>query len=377
MSESTKNQPDNLPPLTASADLANAESLAHACARQLVALRAQLADGRFLREKIYSIDHSRFLGSTYRYLVDVELESKEQARKRLVEHVPAIGLSEKYASSPSGVYAGKLIDGLAHRLPRRVCTLYELPQDTPAHTSVQRCLLEGEQAIGRSLVAKIPFAWFCAKLRGYCRFVDFIPPRFDHAQTRALLANMHDLSMNKARTRFPEVWDTARGWLVLDSRGVEFGYRLVEQLIAAGELQQGHRFVDIGSGIGTVVNCVAVACEAQVCGVELHEGLHRFARRESKRLVEHGVLQPSSIQWICGDAFQPATVDLSHFHCLYVYSPLWPAQFDLDPIVARMMPGSLLISAQLPVENLGLVRLEPSLAGMFAMRKKHNLTGEK
>lgn len=334
---------------------------------ELLVLREHLTSGEYLRDALYTEDSSRFAGSTYNYSVEVALP----ADRNVTQDRIAKDVSDACGSLHQEVLA--LIQAFSARMPSRVMTLVTLPPSVPAESSVQECLSRSRGAIVQSLCAKAPIAWLFAKIRAaariHCQSEQY--PKIlecNPAQRFSLLRNTFDTGLAKARSRFPEVWNAEECDFALDSRGAQFAMDFVSELQAAGSLRHGTSFLDIGSGIGTMVSTVASFSDAKCTGVEIHPGLHRQALCHRQRLRRHGAIAQEQVSLICGDALDPE-FDFRPFDLLYLYSPLGKSSIPVDPIAKRMREGAILISAKLPEEHLNLVSIQPEICGLSSMRR--------
>lgn len=329
----------------------------------LALLRHNLADDAFLLQHVYTRENSKFLGGTTRYLVSVGLpEDRRVIEARLLSQL------SRDLQADSGV--SWMIAHYVRQLPAEIATRVELPHDVPAENSVQACLELGRSAIADSLRAKTPYAWVYSSISRLASRRGQATLSADECESVGLLENYHDWGVRQARLRFPEVWDMARGHFIFDSRGVPFARELIRQLKHRGLLSNSQRFLDVGSGIGSMAACVALWSDARAFGIELHAGLSRLAGALVRRMISKGVLDPQRIELCHGNVLLQSDIDIGQFDVLYLYSPLGCQELELDPIVARMRPGTLIVSAHLPRKNLELISLEPRLINLFVMRRQ-------
>lgn len=321
-----------------------------------------MADGDFLRTHVYPQDTSRFVGSTYKYLAAAALPE----RPRHVLTALEAHLASQANMDPQ---VSRWLERFTSQLPAEVCTLIQLPAETPAEDSVEQCVQQGARALASSLRARLPYAWFFANVRRYLRQHRRPPCPASPNERRALLENYHLLLMAKARKRFPETWDTARGHYILDSRGAAFAWDFTCELVSRGLLGTDCRFLDIGSGVGTMMAAAAMNSGVHATGVEIHPGLVRLARSLFHRLGRHYPALQKRIQCVAGDVHCQSVVDIADFDVLYLYSPLVKSEIEVGPLVQRMRVGSLIITERLPTDHLDLVHFEPKVSGLFALRR--------
>jgi tRNA A58 N-methylase Trm61 len=165
------------------------------------------------------------------------------------------------------------------------------------------------------------------------------------------------------------MWDEAQGHYVLDSRGAVFGKALAMALRARGYLAAGARFVDVGSGTGTMVAAIGQYTEAHVTGIERHEGVMRLAKAMTRRLRRKGCLRDRQIEFVTADVFQPRSLNLADYDVLYVYSPIGRWEIDIDEVISRMRTGAVLATSSRPRRNAHSVEELPPVAGLPCFRR--------
>ena len=329
---------------------------------EVIQLRRHLADDRFLTQQLYTRDSSRFDGSTYRYLVRIELPRDES---QLVGRL----YNQFCAESRRRIERTRILERFVQRLPREVLTRVEIPSTTASEDSVSQCLARAAVARRFSLTACTPYAWIYAMLsRLVCEHGTAVPPAGD-LELEGLLSNYHRFHFQRGRLRCPETWDMARRYYVFDSRGVPFAFELTRGLVERGLLHAGSKFLDIGSGIGTMTIAAALGSPASAAGIEVHPQLARQARSMLRRLSRNNAWLDRRVQLLEGDFRYSSELQLHRFDVIYVYSPLGSCEIELDPIVEHMRCGAHLISERLPVERLDSVHLEPKLCDLFVLRR--------
>lgn len=323
-------------------------------------VRQNLANPQFLLDHVYSSDQSQFAGSSHKLLV----------RAAMPEDLDVLDALRTQLSLPAPGYPwlNSVLERYAERLPGEIRTLVE----APASTSPEDCLALlqglGQEALASSLLAHTHYAWLHAKLG------QGLPPDLRrYAESSAwvgdgLLTNYHAISVAKARRSWPEIWDTAAGDLIFDSRGVAFARTMIGELSARGHLTSGTRLLDIGSGIGTVPLAAARWSTAQALGIEIHPGLAGLASSIRRRLARQGVAQADRVTLHQGD-FRRLPHLTASADVIYVYSPLGASEINIDQVVSGMKVGGLLITERLPHQQLSRVSFEPKLASLFAMRR--------
>lgn len=320
-----------------------------------------MADSRFLREHLYTGDASRFAGSTHRYLARRSLASDRG--------IVLDGLRSAFpAECQNDAELKSLTRRFVDKLPDEIGSLVELPSETPLEETVQLAMQCGEAELEVMLAARLPFGWWYANLNRLYRRREGEPPPATASEATALLGNYHIRGSINARARYPDVWDTERGIYQFDSRGIAFAQRFVQEMRQRGYLQHGEKFLDVGSGIATMLFAVNTWSSAHAVGVEKHDGLFRLASTLAMRLERKGVLDGRRFT-LARDDIASAVEAVESARLIYLYSPLGPGRIDLDPIVRRMTSDSLLVTERLPADSLDLVRFEPEFEGLFVLRR--------
>ncbi|MBB73104.1 MAG: hypothetical protein CMJ75_01180 [Planctomycetaceae bacterium] len=338
------------------------QSAAQATARVFLEMRRSLAESTFLRRYIYPEESTRFLGSPYKYGIRL---SRRLRIKDLVNHLcgnaPAATISHLEAF---------LSQHLVPSLPREFLTAVEVPTTLPADQAGDRSRALAAQAIATELPASLPYAY-------YFRILTRLAARCDGsyqapAQQREFLAYLghcHRNTMLKARHRHPSLWDKARGHYVIDSRGCAFATQFVQQLCERRLLQTDTRFLDLGSGIGTILAAVHYLSPAHATGIEQHRGLNQLAHALLRKLSRLRDLEPSRLTLKTGNAFYPEVIDLTRYDVCYVYSPLGIDVITADAVLARLRAGAILISNRRPRRFRDQVQTLPNIGGVGVYRK--------
>lgn len=144
---------------------------------------------------------------------------------------------------------------------------------------------------------------------------------------------------------------------------------MIDELNQLGLLRAGGTFLDVGSGIGTLVFAVNRWSEARAAGIEIHPGLCRVANSFRRRLFTCGAVDSQRLAIHQGD-FRNNPELLSTADVLYVYSPIGTAAIQVDGVVEHMKPGATLVPERLPTERLADVAIQARVATLLAMRKK-------
>ena len=280
-------------------------------------------------------------------------------------------------------------------MPPIYSSLIKLSSKIPPENSVRECLAQSAQRIAEELPVCARYAICFSQLNRLIRACDrarVLPPNDE--EFAALFDHLSRHTLKQARTRFPELWDEVQGHYVLDSRGAVFATALVTGLRDRGYLHHGSRFVDVGSGTGTMVAAVQRYSAAHATGIEKHAGVMRLAKSMLRRLqraqgltqtsrandeVQNKSVNPNSsdanrpwhrqIELVVGDCFESTRLDLSRYDVLYVYSPLRKWEIDVDRIIDRMQIGAILATSKSPRRNRRFVeRLDP-VAELSCFRK--------
>lgn len=332
------------------------------CTDELIQLRRDLADVEFLCTRLYTQDYSRFDGSSYRYLVRVAVSGDIQS---IVE-----SLRREFSPATSRwLTRTGFLERLLSRLPREVLTRVELTSATPVEDSVNECLARARPALQFSLWGLMPYAWSFVALSRLIRALGVPEPAADELESQALLSSYHHSGFIKARRRCPETWDTLKGSYIYDSRGVYFALQLTRELLERELLTSDSMFLDIGSGIGTMPLAVAIASSAHGTGIEIHPQLALVAQSMLLKMSRKCPGLNDRVVLLGGDFRDSADMDLRRYDLIYVYSPLGTQELHLDDIIPQMKRGSLIISERIPSESLELVRFEPRISDLFAMRR--------
>ena len=132
-------------------------------------------------------------------------------------------------------------------------------------------------------------------------------------------------------------------------------------------LANGDRFLDVGSGTGTMLAAMACFTNVAVTGVERHAGVMRQARVMLRRF---GRYQPmSDVRLITGNCWDQSVVDLSAYDVIHLYSPLGHDEIDVDSLIDRMRSGAILATSSMPHRNGHKVQPLPPVAGLPCLRK--------
>jgi SAM-dependent methyltransferase len=341
-------------PLASSAPLPETE------AESLLTLRRNLANSAFLQQQIYTRDESKFAGSTYAYWIRLHRQHDSPDQLALFP-----------AETPSQVrveLTRELRRKIFDRMPEVFSDLVKLSSRVPAEDSVRECLDERDRRL-RQMPGSLPYAiYFCQLnrlIRRFDRQLDLTP---NAEEADALLDHVSRQALKRARSRFPELWDEVQGHYVLDSRGAAFAKALAMALNERGYLAPGTRFVDVGSGTGTMVAAVGQYTEAHATGIERHEGVVRLAKAMVRRLRRKGCLPDWQIEFVTADVFGPHGLNLAEYDVLYVYSPIGRWEIDIDEVIARMRTGALLATSNRPRRNAAAVEELPPVAGLPCFR---------
>ena len=325
-------------------------------------LRRSLAESGFLRRYIYTEESGRFLGSTYKYGIRLGLRVQEHD---LVNHL--------CANAPPEVANGLqtfLARCLLPSLPLEFLTAVDVAPSVPAEQAGDRCRALAEQAIAHELPASLPYAHYFIELTRMAARCDpsyTVPARPE--EFLAYLGHCHRNTMAKARHRHPALWDETRGHYVLDSRGTAFATHCVQQLRDRQLLQPGTRFLDLGSGIGTMVAAVHYYSAAHATGIEQHHGLNRLASSLLRKLSRLKAYAPTRLTLKTGNAFHPEVIDLTRYDVCYVYSPLGIDVITADAVLERLQVGAVLISNRGPRRFHDRVEILPEVGGVAGYRK--------
>ena len=252
--------------------------------------------------------------------------------------------------------------------PNEVVTLVEAPAEIAPEDSINHCLQNSSNALAHSLWAAMPYARIFVELSRCIRARNQPLPPANLQESRALLCSYHYQLTRRARQQAPEVWDVTSGKLVFDSRGVRFAFQLFSALMNEDLLKPKSRFLDIGSGIGTMPIAAALACCDSASGIELHPQLARYGATILHRLSRFCPHVENRVTLLEGDYRHADNIDLKAYDLIYVYSALGEAAIDLDDVVQRMRPGAVLVSERLPSECLDRVSVLGKPAGLFAVR---------
>ena len=331
-------------------------------AQVFLALRHALADSAFLRRYLYTEESARFLGSTHKYGIRLATQVQEQD---LIRHL---------CGNAGAEVTNKLQTYLSRRLipslPAEFVTAVEVPASVPTDQSGDRCRALAEQSLARELPASLPFAQYFMELTRMAPQQDprcVTSPRLE--EFSAYLGHCHRNTMAKARHRHPELWDQTRGHYVLDSRGTSFAIHFVQQLLRQNLLNPGTRFIDFGSGIGTMIATVHYYSPAHATGIEQHPGLNRLAHCLLKKLSRLKAYSRAHVSFKTGNAFHPEVIDLSRYDVCYVYSPLGIDVIKADAVLDRLRVGAVLISNRRPRRFQDRVETLPEIGGIAAYRK--------
>ncbi|HAA70345.1 MAG TPA: hypothetical protein DCE55_14500 [Planctomycetaceae bacterium] len=331
-------------------------------ARVFLELRQALADSAFLRRYIYTQESARFLGSTYKYGIHLKVRVQERA---LIRH-----LCRSAGAETTNELQTFLARRLIPSLPTEFVTTVDVPSSVPTDQAGDQCRDLAEQSITRELPASLPYAHYFMELTRMAARRDarcVTPARVE--EFSAYLGHCHRNTMAKARHRHPELWDKTRGHYVLDSRGTSFAIHFVQQLLRQKLLNQGTRFLDFGSGIGTMIATVHYYSPAHATGIEQHPGLNRLAHCLLRKLSRLKAYSPARVSLKTGNAFQPEVIDLSRYDLCYVYSPLGIDVITADAVLERLRVGAVLISNRRPRRFHDRVEILPEIGGIAAYRK--------
>ncbi|MEE3373339.1 MAG: class I SAM-dependent methyltransferase [Planctomycetota bacterium] len=338
------------------------QSAAQATAKVFLEMRRSLAESTFLRRYIYTEESTRFLGSPYKYGIHLSGRLQEKDLINLLcSNAPAETISclKKFLSRY-----------LVPSLPEEFLTAVEVPTTLPADQAGDRSRALAAHAIATELPASLPYAYYfgiLTRLAARCDSNYAAPPRQE--EFSAYLGHCHRNTMVKARHRHPSLWDEARGHYVIDSRGSAFAIQCVQQLGERRLLQPGTRFLDIGSGIGTMLAAVHYFSPAHVTGIEQHRGLNQLAHALLHKLSRLRGLDPSRLTLKTGNAFYPEVIDLTRYDVCYVYSPLGIDVITADAVLDRLRVGAILISNRRPRRFRDQVELLPDVGGVGVYRK--------
>ena len=331
-------------------------------AQALLNFRLQLARSDFLQRFIYTENGSRFLGSTHKY--GVRLGVNVQVRE-LIDHLCA-----NTCETTSSCLQTFLSRSFLPSLPSEFLTAVDVPMSVPAEHAGDQSRSLASQAIARELPASLPYANYFWELTRQATRSD--PSYTVAARTEefsAFLGHCHRNTMAKARARYPALWNETAGHYVIDSRGTAFAAECVQQLRARRLLQPGTRFLDLGSGIGTMVAAVHYHSSAHATGVEQHRGLTQLAQHLLRKLSKLRPLDPTRATLKTGDAFHPEVIDLSRYDVCYVYSPLGIDMITADAVLERLRVGAVLVANRRPRRFLDRTEQLPEIAGVGAYRK--------
>ena len=333
-----------------------------ATANALLALRRGLACAPFLREYLYTQDDSRFLGSIYKYGTRLSVSANPSA---LLNRI-CDGLSE----SARQLLCDWVERLLLPTLPGEFVTVVDVPPSVSPEDAGDESRTRAEQAIAHELPASIPYARYYWELTRAARRCD---PACSASPTNeefsALFGHGNRQSVSKARARFPALWDEQRGHYVLDTRGTRFATAFTGELRNRGLLHPGTRFLDLGSGVGTMVAAVHYFSDAHATGVEQHRGLTQLARVLLRRLSRLRPLDPQRIALKTGNAFHPEVIDLSRFDLCYVYSPIGSWELSADAVLDRLRVGAVLVANRRPRRHFDRVERLADVEGTGVYRK--------
>ncbi len=330
-------------------------------AEVLLQLRGDLADGNFLRTHFYSVDESCLAGNTHHYWLRLGLTPD------------ANRVFDSFASALPRPAAQWLKSELDRKILGRMFSEYSTLIKIPFSVEIGR--VGGERAreialcIKQRLPAVLPYAIFHLEINRLLRSLGVTVKPPNELEFDMLLAHHCQNSIDKARLCYPEVWDEERGHYVLDSRGAQFGKKLVTELKARNLLVDATKFVDVGSGNGVNVFFVNQYSAAHATGIEQHAGLAAISKVLERRLLRLGQLNANRIEFIGGDAFDASKVDLAQYDIFYIYSPLGESEIDIDQVVDGAKPGAVIIFNRLPIRNREIVRRLKNIAGLFAFQK--------
>ena len=322
----------------------------------LLKLRQNLCKPDFLQQHVFTRDESKFAGSTYQYWIRL--------------HRTDVRLFDQLITDPEDKLRRRLRElekKICRQLPDVYSSLIKLPSNTKPEDSVRSCLSLREQRINDELPQSIPYAFFFTEI---CRFLaphcatSWLSPT--ESETTALLGHLSRASIKKARSRYPELWDESKGHYVLDSRGTIFAKKFIVELVDRGLLGSRSRFVDLGSGVGTMVAAVRLFSEAHATGIEKHRGALLIARSMIRRLHRKQCLNDASIGWILGDFHES---DLSEYDMVYAYSPIGKWEFDFAQIFDRMRNGATLATSSKLPRDIQSIREIAAVAGLPCYQK--------
>jgi len=335
----------------------------------LLRLRGELADGNFLRNHFYTVDHSKFAGNTHHYWIRWGLNTQPLGVfDDLLPNTIPIQLSQWLKS--------ELDRKVVRRLPDEYSTLIKIPFSVELGNVSDEIAERTARTVKQRLPAITPYAIFHLEInRLLGRLRADKPPPTD-AEFDAMLTHCCRIAIAKARRRFPEVWDELRGHYVLDSRGIRFATRLARELKKRNLLSATTRFVDVGSGIGTNVFAINLFSAAHATGIEIHPGLINISKLVKHRLLRAGRLDLERLDFVLGDAFDSEVVDLGQFDLFYVYSPMGKSEIDIDQVVDRAKPGAVILFNRLPIRNRDQIEPLENVAGLYAFRKISIPAGE-
>lgn len=323
----------------------SAHSALRGLCEALLDLRRKLADEAFLRHYWYTEDQSRFVGSTYSYGIRLRL---------IVEPVTSVQhLWVNLPSNAAGMLRTLIEKQIVPKLPPEYVSLVNAPTNTPPDVSGTVCRRLAEDAIRDRLPGFLPYGRFYGEINRLIGLhqcsVETLPTEQEFF---ALFSHLNRNMMRKARGRHPEVWDEKQGHFVLDSRGPVFARSFANELLHAGWLEPKQRFLDLGSGIGTMLAAVNRYTQAHATGVEIHAGIARLSQAFIRQLARGRFLTQPRIETRVGDALDPTTIDLSDYDVIYVYSPIGKWQIPIGLVVDRMKKNGILITNGLPDECL-------------------------
>ena len=332
-----------------------------ALAKNLLELRANFANGHFLRKHFYNVDESRLAGNTHHYWLRLGLAPD------------AILVIESMVCFLPDHLAGWLTSELKRKLLRRMfpqySTLIKIPFSVEIGKVGEERTKEVNRCIEQRLPAALPYAIFFQEIGRLLRALGVSNPPPSEAEFDVLLGHYSQNAIDKARLQFPEVWDEERGNYVLDSRGSQFAKQLVLDLESQNLLAADSKFIDVGSGSGVNVFFVNQYSDAHATGAELHAGLISISKVIKRRLNRMGQLDSGRLELIHADVFDSGAVNLALFDVVYVYSPLGEAAIDIDQVVDGIKPGAVVIFNRMPSRNRTSVERLKNVAGLYAFRK--------
>ncbi len=330
----------------------------------LLTLRRNLADSDYLQTYFYTRDESKFVDGTYVYWIRLHCDHS----RRESDILPA---------AVTGDLRCDLVDQLKCRVFQRVPAVFselvKLSASVKPESSIRECLAERELRIKQRLPTCIPYATCFSEINRLIRQLDVESDlRPSAEEIDALLEDLSQNALRRARARFPDTWDEVKGHYVLDSRGANFAKTFSLELKRRGFFRAGTRFIDLGSGTGTMVAAVNLYTDAHVTGVERHAGLMRLAEAMLHRLNRKCCNDLHRVDLITGNFLQPGTIDWSRFDVLYVYSPIGRWEIGIDAVIKRMHPGAILAMSNRPQSTANLVEEIAPVAGLTCFRRLPN-----